>query len=387
MPSPDLPPTIEAMNLVKRQHPAPTTTLDRRERAADLRARAATVRDEIAAQERALQKLRDVDEAGQLEAQARELDLEQDRDERAAELRHEADAVETDAAELDAQAERLNAELVETLLRAARFPYQLTAELAGRRQALQQASAAAAAAGDADALLETERDLATLPTIEQRLQEQLDAAAARADELSEAVARVEAHAAKRHAYAALLRRHADGDPLAPLHDPDEHLPEGRTFGDCLHGRRVALAAVRQLPNLREQVAETIAEALMRERRSAIITLRLEQAVRPLEGLPELVEHVRTAALADSARWNGRLDADDRGEGIRTPPTYPAARRALAESIATYESRTGRVLPTCTTLATAPFRRAADVDRASGEALAELEHEREQLRAVAEAQPV
>ena len=84
------------MNLRKRQPHAHTVTVaadptsaTRSDRAEELRARAAAVREDIAAQERAIAER--ADEAGALEEQARQLELERHDVDEAVALRREAD--------------------------------------------------------------------------------------------------------------------------------------------------------------------------------------------------------------------------------------------------------------------------------------------------------
>jgi len=83
--------TIESVRI---KTPAPQP--GRRDQAEQLRIHATSIRAELQTAELALQERRDADEAGKLEAKADELELEQRRIDKAAELRSQADAADAE---------------------------------------------------------------------------------------------------------------------------------------------------------------------------------------------------------------------------------------------------------------------------------------------------
>lgn len=377
--------TIVAVNPDEREpRTGEPMTTNRREQAAALREQAAVEREEIATLERSLEERRDADTAGDLEAQARQLDLEQDRLDRADELRRQAEDVDADAATLEAEADTVAGRIREAAVRAARFEDQLATEVTERRRVLERQSEEAAAAGDTDALLAAERDTALLPMVEQRLQAQADEAAARAEQLTDEIARLDARAEHCHRYATQLRAQADADPLGPVNeDPDEL----RHLGDHSAGRRAALAALRQTPNLHQLDAAAIATLVEEHRQRAFRHSRLAHWAAPLDEIASRVAQVRDTARSEAAPWDGSLDWVDNGEGIRKPKILSRLRHELADMVDVYASRCrtngspGTSLSACRQLAVGiSFRYAAEIEQAAAAAADEIAKERQLLEA-------
>lgn len=362
-----------------------------REQVAELRAGAAAARDEIEAQQRAVDDRRAKDEAGELEAEAEELELKQDRLDRADELRAQAEAVEASADELDRHAERLNGEMLEAAMRANRFERQIATDVTGRRQELEQRSTAAAEAGDTDAVMEAERDLALLPTLEAKLKEQADTADAQATELNQEAAEVESRADNSRANAIALRRWADLDPLSlgapPLPELEQKARERARLdpGARLAAREAAFRAVRTMPDSGdpEAAAEVFALELNAYEAARVQALHAED-VAQLEQVTRLVEEVRDEAAAEAQRRRyAPIDVQF------TALIARAERQNLEEALTAYRVRLGRELPLCHELATNeafgliegrlyPDRFATDVSEAAAAAVEELAAERAAL---------
>lgn len=359
--------------------------------AAELRSRAAAIRAEIDEQARALEERRQADEAGDLEAQAVRLEVEQERVERAAELRRQADAADASAGELDIEADQLDGEMLDAAIRANRFARQITADVTGRREQLERAASSAAEAGDAEAVMAAERDLTLLPTLQARLQEQVDTADAQAAGLNRRAAELEARADEARHSAIALRRWADLDPLSPTAPPLPELEQTIArraqvdAGAALQAREAALRAVRATPDADSQDA---AAALFAREINAALAERARtvhaQDIATLEDVSGLVERVRDAAVSESHR---RLHAPV--EVQFTAPIAGVERAALTAAVAGYRARLGRDLPICHDLATNaafgiverrlyPDRFAADVTVAAEAAAEELAGERAAL---------
>jgi hypothetical protein len=269
------------------------------------------------------------------------------------------------------RATQLNVEMLEAAIRAARFEEQIAGEVAGRREELERRSAQAAEAGDAETVLEAERDIALLPTLESRLKAQADTAAARASELNDEAAKVETKADE-------IRTNAVAPPER------EHLWVGpaRCRGD-------ALRAIQQTPDFHRQDPAAAAATFEREvkaRRSALMDQAHATALALLDEVSQLVAPVRDAALAEAAP-NGSLRWYASGSPLTPgkPRVFPGARTELGRAISEYRARAGGETPACTHLATSQnFEFAQDVVDAATSAIDELVQERMALDATLEA---
>lgn len=352
--------------------------VDIREQASELRARADAARDDIAAERAELE--RRAGEAAALDAEARRLDAEQDRADRIQALFDQADEHAAAAEVFEAQAAELDATIAAEIVRAAQFEARIV-ELAGRRQTLVAESDQAARAGDADALLDAERETAAMPAVEQRLREQAEAAIDRTDELISSAIRAESMAYHHRRQAVLVRRHAETSPEVPFDDP-EGLPAdelerwgGRRSPEFRGARVAAISAVRETPDLASRDAATVAAMLDRERRAALQRGRAATWTTSLGEVSELVERVREAGRDFAApvelapQLVGTLEWHDPRDPLRLKPQrFDALRASLADAVAAYEERVRReslyreqpwpgagVLSRCTSLAISRFR--------------------------------
>ncbi len=286
-------------------------------------------------------------------------------------------------------------------IRAATFKAQIAGEIAQRRQELERCSTQAAEAGNTEALLQTERDLALLPALESRLRAQADAAGARADGLNDKAARVESRASELRASAAALRRRADIDPLSSGEPPartEEPPPSPNLVLDLGKRRKDALRTIQQTADLHTQDPEALTTTFEQDGRKRLVVL-LEEAkmtalaqlerekantLAQLEEVARLVGQVRDATVSESDR---RLHAPL--GMVFTAPIAGLERQELAASVASYRARLGRELPRCHDLATNsafgivdnrfhPDRFAAAVNDAADSATEELARERAAL---------
>lgn len=401
--------TIEAVEAAnrKRHEPggSPPELSGAREGAVALRERAAAVRDGMAARERSHSEQQRVDEAeaAALEARAEELEAEQARLDAAAELRRQVDAEIAAAAELDAQIAALDAAIVDGLRRAARFEHDL-ADVPARRSELERLAAEAARTGDAEAILDAERQLMVLPKLEGRLREQVDDALAAAQKANTRAGHLESIADYRLRRAAMLPRQPEalvtGDRELL---PDEHLQRfgGRRSSEFSGARTTALQALRALPDLRNRDGADLAAVFDRERRAAIQTNRLARWIGPLDEMASLIGRLReiavaaampaTAAFAGSLTWH-----DVRDPGRRWLHHFGELQQQLAGAVAGYEQRrdaeqTYRDEPLpgparlhgCRRLAeTRDFRFASEVDEAAKVAEGEVAEARHALERAA-----
>lgn len=358
--------------------------------AGELRARAAAIRADLDEQEQALRELREANDAGKLDADAARLERDQGRANQAVELRAQADAVEASTVKLAARAHELNVEMLAAAIRSARFEEQLTGDIARRRQELERRSAQGAEAGDAEAVLAAERDLALLPTLESRLREQADAAASNAAELASEATKAEGRVDELRASAAALRHSAEVEALPagePPPAPGEPPARSHLAIGVASSRSDALRALQVVAGFHLLDPVAAAEAFERDvaaRRVAAVDAAHTSTLAQLAEIAVLVARVQEVALDElrpSAGAPRRWDAPGSPLTPGRRRMFPGACEELERATERYRARAGCEMPACTRLAAHQgFEYANDVVEAATSATRELDQERVALDA-------